>query len=116
MLRSEALFEAAEHGREIGLEAHGGHGLDYRNVGPIVAIPEIEECHHITGAADYILKIRARDMNHMGAIVRGVQTTQHVFSTETDIVFSTGFEGRAIPLVRTEATEAETGRRGSTYR
>ncbi|MGZ5469934.1 MAG: pyridoxine 5'-phosphate synthase, partial [Candidatus Aminicenantales bacterium] len=22
---------------------HGGHGLDYRNVGPIVAIPEIAE-------------------------------------------------------------------------
>lgn len=78
------------------------------------AIPEIEECHHIAGAADYILKIRARDMNHMGAIVRRVQTTQHVFSTETDVVFSTGFEGRAIPLVRTDVDEAETGRRGST--
>ncbi|MDP2349739.1 MAG: Lrp/AsnC family transcriptional regulator [Chloroflexota bacterium] len=78
------------------------------------AIPEIEECHHIAGAADYILKIRARDKNHMGAIVRRVQTTRHVFSTETDVVFSTGFEGRAIPLVRTEADEAETGRQGST--
>lgn len=78
------------------------------------AIPEIEECHYIAGAADYILKIRARDMDHMGAIVRRVQTTQHVFSTETDVVFSTGFEGRAIPLVRIEAHEAETGRQGST--
>lgn len=35
--------KAAELGHEIGLEVHGGHGLDYRNVGPIVAIPEIEE-------------------------------------------------------------------------
>jgi pyridoxine 5-phosphate synthase len=39
----EAVRKAAEHGREIGLEVHGGHGLDYRNVGPIVAIPEIAE-------------------------------------------------------------------------
>jgi pyridoxine 5-phosphate synthase len=39
----EAVRRAAEHGRKIGLEVHGGHGLDYRNVGPIVAIPEIEE-------------------------------------------------------------------------
>lgn len=39
----EAVRQAAEHGRKIGLEVHGGHGLDYRNVGPIVAIPEIEE-------------------------------------------------------------------------
>jgi pyridoxine 5-phosphate synthase len=39
----EAVRKAARHGREIGLEVHGGHGLDYRNVGPIVAIPEIAE-------------------------------------------------------------------------
>jgi pyridoxine 5-phosphate synthase len=39
----EAVRKAAEFGRKIGLEVHGGHGLDYRNVGPIVAIPEISE-------------------------------------------------------------------------
>jgi pyridoxine 5-phosphate synthase len=39
----EAVRKAAALGRSIGLEVHGGHGLDYRNVGPIVAIPEIEE-------------------------------------------------------------------------
>ena len=62
------------------------------------AIPEIEECHYIAGEADYLLKIRARDMDHLGAIVRRVQTMEHVFSTETDVVFSTGFEGRPLPL------------------
>jgi Lrp/AsnC family transcriptional regulator, leucine-responsive regulatory protein len=62
------------------------------------AVPEIEECHYIAGEADYILKIRARDMDHLGAIVRRLQTTRHVFSTETDVVFSTGFEGRPLPL------------------
>jgi len=39
----EAVRKAAEFGHKIGLEVHGGHGLDYRNVGPIVAIPEIGE-------------------------------------------------------------------------
>ena len=39
----EAVRKAAEYGRGIGLEVHGGHGLDYRNVGPIAAIPEISE-------------------------------------------------------------------------
>ncbi len=33
-------------------------------------IPEIEECHHIAGEADYILKIRAVDMEHLGRVVR----------------------------------------------
>ncbi len=64
------------------------------------AILEIEECHHITGAADYICKIRARDMDHLGLVIRRVQTTRHVFSTETDVVFSTAFEGRPLPLGR----------------
>jgi len=39
----EAVRKAAAFGRKIGLEVHGGHGLDYRNVGPIAAIPEIAE-------------------------------------------------------------------------
>jgi len=44
--RDEALAEvreAAEYGRGLGLEVHAGHGLDYRNIRPIVAIPEISE-------------------------------------------------------------------------
>lgn len=75
-------------------------------------IPEIEECHYIAGEADYILKIRARDMEHLGTIVRSVQTTQHVFSTETDVVFSTGFEGRPVPRSVPPDEAPETGRRG----
>jgi len=38
-----AVRKAAEFGHKLGIEVHGGHGLDYRNVGPIVAIPEIGE-------------------------------------------------------------------------
>ncbi len=76
----------------------------------LARIAEIEECHHITGEADYLLKIRARDMEHLGEIVRQVQTTRHVFSTETDVVFSTGFEGRPIPLAQEQDQASETGR------
>ncbi len=63
-------------------------------------IAEVEECHHIAGEADYILKIRAHDMEHLGEVVRQVQLTAHVFSTETDVVFTTGFERRSRPQVR----------------
>ena len=38
-----AVARAAEFGHAKGLEVHGGHGLDYRNVGPIVAIPQMTE-------------------------------------------------------------------------
>ncbi len=74
------------------------------------AILEIEECHHIAGAADYILKIRARDMDHLGRVIRRVQTTRHVFSTETDVVFSTSFEARPLPLGRDGDVAPESGR------
>jgi Lrp/AsnC family leucine-responsive transcriptional regulator len=77
------------------------------------AIPEIEECHYIAGEADYLLKIRARDMEHLGAIVRRIQTTEHVFSTETDVVFTTGFEGRPLPLSTTPGDHAETAEHGN---
>ncbi len=44
--RDKALNEikkAAEHGHKLGLEVHAGHGLDYKNVLPVAAIPEITE-------------------------------------------------------------------------
>ncbi|HMI36401.1 MAG TPA: pyridoxine 5'-phosphate synthase [Steroidobacteraceae bacterium] len=39
----ERLRRAARHGRQRRLEVHAGHGLNYRNVGPIAAIAEISE-------------------------------------------------------------------------
>jgi len=62
------------------------------------AIPEIEECHHITGEADYLIKVRARDTRDLERVLRRVQSTPDVFSTETDVVFSSGFERRPLHL------------------
>ena len=62
------------------------------------AIAEVEECHRIAGEADYLLKIRARDTRDMERVVRAIQTTRHVFQSETDIVFSTAFEGRPLTV------------------
>jgi len=44
--RDKALAEVrriAELGHKMGLEVHAGHGLDYKNVGPIAKIPELTE-------------------------------------------------------------------------
>jgi pyridoxine 5-phosphate synthase len=52
-----ALEDAARHGREIGLAVHAGHGLTTRNVGPVAAIPEIEELnigHSIVSRAVFV--------------------------------------------------------------
>ena len=39
----DRLREAAQLAHEFGLAVHAGHGLTYENVGPIAAVPEIEE-------------------------------------------------------------------------
>jgi Lrp/AsnC family leucine-responsive transcriptional regulator len=57
-------------------------------------IAEIEECHHIAGEADYLLKIRARDTRDLERIIKRLQTAPDVFATETDVVFSSAFERR----------------------
>ena len=60
------------------------------------AIPEIEECHHITGEADYLIKVRARNTRDLERVLHAVQATPNVFQTETDVVFSSGFERRPL--------------------
>jgi Lrp/AsnC family leucine-responsive transcriptional regulator len=72
----------------------------------LAVIPEIEECHHITGEADYLIKVRARDTRDLERILRQVQATRHVFTTETDVVFSSGFERRPLRLpIETERAD-----------
>lgn len=40
-----AIRDCAKHGAALGLEVHAGHGLNWENVGPVAAVPEIEELH-----------------------------------------------------------------------
>ncbi len=37
------VVDAARQARDLGLVVHAGHGLTYRNVGPIAALPEVED-------------------------------------------------------------------------
>ena len=77
------------------------------------AIPEVEACHRIAGEADYLLKIRAGDTADLERVVRRVQTTRHVYRTETDVVFSTPFERRPLPILRNLPDEDRSGRPGT---
>jgi Lrp/AsnC family leucine-responsive transcriptional regulator len=74
-------------------------------------IPEIEECHHIAGEADYLLKIRVRDTHDLERIIRRLQTNPHTFSTETDVVLSSAFERR--PLRASGGSPETDGRPGT---
>lgn len=53
----DRLVEGARQAAIEGLDVHAGHGLNYENVGPVAAIPEIVELnigHHLVGEAIFV--------------------------------------------------------------
>jgi pyridoxine 5-phosphate synthase len=53
----DKIRDGARHAAELGIECHAGHGLDYGNVGPIAAIPNVAELnigHFLIGEAIFI--------------------------------------------------------------
>lgn len=58
----DRLRAAARQAAGLGLEVHAGHGLNYENVGPIAAIPEVRELnigHFIVGEAVFVGLVEA---------------------------------------------------------
>jgi pyridoxine 5-phosphate synthase len=70
----EQLRSAARHAADMGLAVHAGHGLTYRNVVPVAAIPEIEELnigHSVVSRAVMVgMRTAVEDMLHL---VRGAR-------------------------------------------
>lgn len=68
------LFSAAALAHELGLEVHAGHGLNFNNVGPIAAIPEVVELnigHFLIGEAVFIgLEAAIREMRRQMILAR----------------------------------------------
>jgi pyridoxine 5-phosphate synthase len=70
-----ALSESARRGAELGLAVHAGHGLTVANVGPVAAIPEVEELnigHSIVSRALFVgLREAVREMRRAMDGARG---------------------------------------------
>lgn len=68
------LFTAAALGKDLGLEVHAGHGLNFDNVGPIAAIPELVELnigHFLIGEAIFVgLEAAIREMRRHMTLAR----------------------------------------------
>lgn len=64
----------------------------------IKEIPEIVECHHITGKYSLLVKIYTRDNEHLKQIlVEKIQSILEITSTETFIALEEGFS-RQLPV------------------
>ena len=60
----------------------------------IRAIPEIEQCHMIAGAFDYLMKVRTRDMTaYRRVLAEQISTLPHVAHTSTYVAMQAVKEG-----------------------
>jgi pyridoxine 5-phosphate synthase len=68
------LRRAARHAADMGLFVHAGHGLTYRNVVPVAAVPEIEELnigHSIVSRA--VMSGMRAAVEEMARLVKGAR-------------------------------------------
>jgi pyridoxine 5-phosphate synthase len=68
------LRRAARHAADMGLFVHAGHGLTYRNVRPVAAIPEIEELNIGHSVVSRAVMVGMRDaVQDMARLVKGAR-------------------------------------------
>jgi len=86
------------------------HGPDMPTAYELSRIPEVLEVHHVAGDDCYLLKVRARDPEHLGQILRQqIASAPSVTSTRTTIVLETVKEDPRISIPR-ELTLQKTAR------
>ena len=77
------------------------HGPEMPSAIELSRIPEVLEVHHVAGDDCYLLKVRARDAEHLGQILRQqIASAASVISTRTTIVLETVKEDPRIAIPR----------------
>jgi Lrp/AsnC family leucine-responsive transcriptional regulator len=65
-----------------------GTANERRLVAAVLKMPEIEECHHVTGEFPYLIKAWARDIEHLEVLHGRIKSLAGVVRTQTSIVLS----------------------------
>ncbi len=64
----------------------------------IGALPEVQECHHVAGEDDYILKVRCTGTRHLEKLISDQLKSVPAVKTKTTIVLSTVKETVELPV------------------
>ena len=77
-----------------------GAGEQEEDTGTLLAaVPEVLEVHHVAGEDCYLLKVRTRDAQHLGTLLRQrLGRIRGVVSTRTTVVLETVKETARLPL------------------
>jgi Lrp/AsnC family leucine-responsive transcriptional regulator len=80
------------------------YGPDQPSAKALALIPEVLEIHHVAGEDCFFLKVRARDAEHLGQMLRTqIAAVPGVTSTRTTIVLESIKETSRVPIVRSES-------------
>ncbi|NJL91783.1 MAG: Lrp/AsnC family transcriptional regulator [Coleofasciculaceae cyanobacterium SM2_1_6] len=62
-------------------------------------LPEIQECHHVTGDDDYLLKVRCANTRSLEALISNqIKGLPGILRTRTTLALSTVKETPALPI------------------
>ncbi len=105
--------------RKVGLDVAAFIGVDLSSGAIdeletwVAGVPQILECHHVTGGHTLLLKVRTRNTSELEALIRRLRSISGVKSTETTIVLSTRTERTQVALEPPDSESAPSGRRGT---
>jgi len=82
----------------VSLKGHNKENIA-KFVSAIQTIEEVVECHHVTGQADFILKIVASNIPaYQNLILEKVTTIEVVDNMQSTIILSTFKDSKSVPL------------------
>lgn len=70
-------------------------------------LPDVLECHHVTGGYTLLLKVKTRDTQTLEGLIQALRSIEGVERTETSVVLSTKIERTAIGGAVLEERSAE---------
>lgn len=79
----------------------------------VAEMPEVMECHHVTGGSTLLMKVRVRNTDALEALISRIRIIDGVERTETMVVLSTICEHARVHLEAPEAAPAPRRRRRS---
>ena len=111
----QAVLDARKLGREItafiGVATERSRDIA-RIEREVVAIDDVLECHHVTGAWTLMLKVKTRDTEALEDLIERIRSCEGVGRTETMVVLSTHAEHSRVTLAGGGELEARSPRRG----
>jgi Lrp/AsnC family transcriptional regulator, leucine-responsive regulatory protein len=82
----------------VSLKGHNKENIN-KFINEIKSIPEVIECHHVTGQSDFILKMVSSDIpSYQNLMLEKLSNIEVVDNMQTTVILSTFKNSKSIPL------------------